>query len=197
MKKRTKFLLFGLIPFSVFIFFVATGYHYIPVDTTIGKCIMDYTSPSTYAYRPSPLMSHGFEVNGKEVLVCYGSPSAKGRKVFGSMVRYDRLWRTGANEPTRIYTTTDMVLGEVVIPKGRYSIYTIPRENEWEVFISESTFHWGNVITEGVREQEIGSFVIETTPTNSFVESLTIRSQNEKLIMEWENTRVEIPVVGI
>lgn len=196
MKKRTKFLLFGLIPFSAFIFFVATGYHYIPVERTIGRCMMDYTSPSTYMDRPSPLVSYKFHVEEAEILVCYGSPSARDRKVFGSMVGFDRLWRMGANEPTRFYTTADLVLGEVVVPKGRYSLYAIPHENEWEIFISESTYHWGNVITGGVRKQEIGSFVAETKPTANFVESFKIFSENDTLVLEWENTRVEVPVVS-
>ncbi len=196
-RKALKFTLFGLIPFSMLIFFVATGYHYVPVDMTLGSCIMDYTSPSTYMERSSPLQTLDLELEGDRVLVCYGSPSARERKVFGGIVPYDRLWRFGANEPTRLYTSTDLVIGEVVVPKGRYSVYAIPGENSWEVFISTSTFHWGNVINRGVREQEIGSFDIQPEYNNTFVESFTIRFEDAELLVEWENTRLRIPVTNI
>lgn len=195
--KTIKVTLLGLIPISVVGFFIATGFHYVPVEITLGKCMMDYTSPSTYMERPSPLKSYKFDVEGDEVLMCYGSPSANDREVFGGIVQYDQLWRFGANEPTRLYTSTDLVVGEVVVPKGRYSLYAVPGANEWEIFISNSTFHWGNVITEGVRAEEIGSFEIEPEFNSTFVESFSIRSVEGELIVEWENTRLRIPVVNV
>ncbi|RNC85827.1 MAG: DUF2911 domain-containing protein [Balneola sp.] len=197
LSRKLKFILFGLLPFSILIFFVATGYHHVPVDMTLGSCIKDYTSPSTYMKRPSPLQTLDFELEGDRVLVCYGSPSARERKVFGGIVPYDRLWRFGANEPTRLYTSTDLVIGEVVVPKGRYSVYAIPGEYSWEVFISTSTFHWGNVINRSVRENEIGSFDIQPESNDSFVESFTIRFEEAELLVEWENTRLRIPVTNI
>ncbi len=169
----------------------------MPVDMTLGSCIMDYTSPSTYDERKSPLESLDFEVEGDRVLVCYGSPSAKGRTVFGELVPFGYLWRFGANEPTRLYTSTDLVIGEVVVPKGRYSIYAKPGENSWELFISTSTFHWGSGINENVIEKEIGSFDIQPEYNNTFVESFTIRFEDEELLVEWENTRLRIPVTNI
>lgn len=195
--KTIKKTLLGIIPISIIGFFVATGFHYVPVDLTLGKCMMDYTSPSTYTKRSSLLKSYKFEVDGDEVLVCYGSPSAKDRKVFGGIVPYDQLWRFGANEPTRFYTSVDLVLGEVVVPKGRYSLYAVPSKNSWEIFISTSTYHWGNSITESVLEDEIGSFEIEPEYNALFVESFSIRSSDDELIVEWENMRLRIPIVNI
>ena len=195
--KTIKITLFGVLPFAVVIFFVATGFHYIPVNATIGVCMMDYTSPSTYQERPSPLMSLPFEMEGHKVLVCYGSPSARDRKVFGNLVPYDRLWRFGANEPTRLYTTADLVVGEVVVPKGRYSLYTIPGKDKWEVFISKSTLHWGNMITKSVRGQEIGSFEVRTEQNLTFAESFMIDFSDDELVITWEKTKVRIPIVNL
>tara|TARA_R110000868_G_scaffold37111_14_gene131664 strand:- start:75664 stop:76278 length:615 start_codon:yes stop_codon:yes gene_type:complete len=194
--KTIKLTLFGLTPFSILVFFVVTGFHYVPVNLTIGSCIMDYTSPSTYSERSSPLKSYEFDADGDEVLVCYGSPSARGRKVFGELVPFDKIWRLGANEPTRLYTSTDLVVGEVVVPKGRYSLYAVPGKNMWEIFVSTSTYHWGNDISESVREQEIGSFEVKPEYNSIFVENFSVRSQDDKLIIEWENTRLIIPITN-
>lgn len=190
-----------IIPLSILLliialFFIVTGYHYIPVDIGLGACIKDYTSPSTYMKRVSPLKSYELTIEDDKVLICYGSPSANERKIFGGIVPFNRIWRFGANEPTRIYTSTDLVLGEVVVPKGRYSMYAIPSEENWEIFISESTFHWGNSITQSVRDQEIGSFEIKSEYNPIYVESFTIMSDEGDIIVEWENIRLRIPLVN-
>ncbi len=191
-----KILPLGIITLIIASFFIATGYHYIPVDISLGSCIKDYTSPSTYTKRVSPLKSHDLTIDGDKVLICYGSPSANERKIFGGIVPYNRIWRFGANEPTRIYTSTNLVLGEVVVPKGRYSIYVIPGEESWEIFLSESTFHWGNSITQSVRDKEIGSFEIKSDYNPTFVEKFTIESGEGHIIVKWESTLLRIPMVN-
>ena len=196
-RSKVKFFIVALIPISVIGFFIATGFHYIPVDVTLGKCMMDYTSLSAYTKRLSPLESLEFELEESKVIVCYGSPSLKARKVFGGIIPFDQLWRLGANEPTRFYTKSDLVLGEVVVPKGRYSLYAIPGKSKWQIFISRSTNHWGNSISESVREQEIGSFEVEPETTKNVVENFTIRTVDEELIIEWERTRIRIPIVSL
>ena len=200
MKTIIKVLLLLLIPIGVLVTYGITGYHYVPVEYTLGKCTKDYSNINSYANRPSPLKSFKFSAGGGDVLICYGSPSANGRKIFGDLVPFDRPWRLGANEATRLYTNTDLVIGEVVVPKGRYSMYVIPHRNTWEVFISTSTYHWGNDISRKVRDQEIGSFEIPARYNGDHVESFRIRTDNKnqktELIFEWEKTRVSIPVVS-
>ena len=190
-----KSLLAG-IPIGLILVFFLTGYTFVPVQLTVGSCMKDYTSPLSYQSRPSPLQSHKLNIDGDQILVCYGSPGAKGRKVFGELVPYGELWRLGANEPTRFYTTADLVVGEVVVPKGRYSMYVVPRLDNWEVYFSESLLHWGNDINGSVRSKEIGSFVVDTQINSTFVENLTVTSQDNNMIIEWENTKVSIPIVN-
>ncbi len=194
-----RLMILILVPLSVYAFFFVTGYHYVPVDLMLGECKMDNTSPLSYAERSSPLASNHFEVKGNEVLICYGKPSARNRKIFGGIVPYDSLWRMGANEPTKLYTTADLVIGEVVVPKGRYSLYAIPGKKSWEIFISTSTLHWGNDINEKVRSKEIGSFEVKTEYNPNFVEDLTIEPNSSLtgLIIEWEKTRVRVPIVNL
>ncbi|GAB5409447.1 MAG: hypothetical protein BalsKO_18120 [Balneolaceae bacterium] len=192
-----KSVIFGLIPLVLLIGFFLTGYTYIPVEYSIGKCLKDYTNTTSYQNRTSELKSSSMHLDDAEILVCYGSPAAKSQNVYGDLIPYDSLWGFGAYEPTRLYTQQDIVLGEVVVPKGRYSIYAIPGRWKWEVFISTSTDHWGDKITDEVKKQEIGSFEVRPQYNHNYVKELTIYPSQKEIIAEWGKTRIVIPVENI
>lgn len=196
-KKLINLFFFGVLPIGFVIMIFTTGYKYIPVQVTVGSCMMDYTSPLSYTDRSSPMKQHVLRVDGGDIVVCYGSPSVRGRTIFGDLVPYNQFWRMGANEPTRFYTDNDLVLGEVVVPKGRYSLYAIPRQNTWEIFISESITHWGNDISTKVREQEIGSFEVKREYNSNRVEEFTITSERDELVILWDKVRIRIPIENI
>lgn len=191
------FILFGIVPLLLLSGFYLTGYDYIPVDYTVGTCRKDYTKKKSYENRSAPLKSTSMELDGADILICYGGPSTEQRNVFGSQVSFDEVWELGANEPTRFYTNKDLVLGEVVVPKGRYSLYAIPGRWDWEIFISESISHWGNEIDEKVREKEIGSFEVKPEYNPGFVKELVFRTSENKLIIEWGKTRIVLPVENL
>ncbi|MGB0346243.1 MAG: DUF2911 domain-containing protein [Balneolaceae bacterium] len=187
---------------GAFIFF--TRFNYVPVQLTIGECRMDYTAKPTYEDRLSPLESLDFKIKGWDMLVCYGQPSLKGRDMIGERIPYNEPWRFGANEPTRFYTTADVEIGGVFVPKGRYSLYAVPGRFDWEIFINESISHWGNDISAEVQSKNIGSFKIEPGYQLQKVEALTfstseIELENNELMMffEWENTILEIPIINL
>ncbi|MBO6792563.1 MAG: DUF2911 domain-containing protein [Balneolaceae bacterium] len=189
---------------AIFGFIFFTRYNYIPVQLTIGECRMDYTAMPTYDDRLSPLESHSFKIRGWEMLVCYGQPALRGRKIIGDKVPYNQLWRMGANEPTRFYTTADIEMGGLVLPKGRYSMYAIPGRFDWEIFVSRSITHWGNDINAEVRSKEVGSFKIKPNFLQQPVELLTIRTEVPKLgentldlFFEWEQTQLVIPITNL
>lgn len=162
--------------------------------------------------RVSPYTSHSFEIGGQEVTVCYSRPSARGRAVFGGLVPYDTLWRTGANEPTIVHTPLPLDIAGLLVEPGAYSLYTVPSEEQWRVVVNASTSQWGltrdeygirgnlqpNAYTEEVRAQEVGRAPIRTESI-PFVEQLLIRTEalgpdRVELVVEWETTRVVIPV---
>tara|TARA_R110000868_G_scaffold37111_14_gene131663 strand:- start:74762 stop:75430 length:669 start_codon:yes stop_codon:yes gene_type:complete len=192
-----KSVLFIVVPILLLVGFVLTGYQHIPIQYTVGKCMKDYTSMVSYKSRTNEMKSADLNIESAEVLLCYGSPKAQNQNVYGGIVPYDQIWEFGANEPTRIYTDKDLKFGEVVVPKGRYSIYAIPGRWKWEVFISKSTSHWGNEITDEVRAQEIGSFEVRPQYNAEYVEELTIRSTYNEIIAEWGKTRITIPIENI
>jgi hypothetical protein len=96
----------------------------------------------------SPQESAVFTDGQTKIEVFYSRPSVKGRLIFGhesdsALVPYGKKWRTGANEATEIEFTVPVTVGEVEIPAGTYSIYTIPGETEWIVAINSNTDYWG------------------------------------------------------
>src|SRR6476659_2856969 len=96
------------------------------------------------AQRASPkLTSKGEIKHGANLTITYGSPSVKGRKIWGGLVPYDKVWRAGANEATQIETDKDLVVEGKKLPAGKYSLYTIPGENEWQIIINSQTGQWG------------------------------------------------------
>jgi len=151
--------------------------------------------------RPSPLDSVSFDVQGHPVKVCYGRPSAKGRTMIGGeAVPYGKIWRTGANEPTMIHTSTALNVAGIEIEPGTYSFYTVPRESEWEVILNRSISQWGreNRYTEEVRAQEVGRGTVRSKRTDNHVETFTMSTESSSagvtLLLEWEHTRVMVSI---
>ncbi len=163
------------------------------------SCII--TGDSDPATRPSPLDSVMFSVGGTSAKVCYGRPSAKGRTMIGgTAVPYDKIWRTGANEPTMIHTSGRLSIAGIEIGPGSYSVYTVPGEDGWQIVLNRSTTQRGNerFYSGDVAAQEIGRADVESRRTSSHVESFTMRTEGSgdmiTLILEWENTLVTIPI---
>ncbi len=150
--------------------------------------------------RPSPLAETTFTVGDLEGTLCYGAPSARGRQIMGGVVPFGEPWRLGANEATAIHLDGMAMLGGVHLQPGSYSLYVIPTESEWTFFINSTFQRWGIPIDDAVRATEVGSFTATPEPTEAPVETLTFTwapaddGSAGDLVMEWENTRVRIPV---
>jgi hypothetical protein len=152
--------------------------------------------------RQSPLDSLQFTVAGKKVKLCYGRPSARGRTMIGGKgVPYGKLWRTGANEPTVFFTPVALEIAGVTVGPGKYSLYTVPGEKEWEVIVNRSTSQWGheNSYTKEVEAQEVGRGKAPTEKLSAPVETFTISADPaagdaQRLVLTWERTRVAIPI---
>ncbi len=164
----------------------------------VGCIIMRDSDPAT---RPSPLDSVMFAVGGTSAKVCYGRPSAKGRTMIGgAAVPHDKIWRTGANEPTMIHTSGHLNIAGIEIEPGSYSVYSVPGENGWQIVLNRSITQWGHerFYSGDVAAQEIGRADVESRQTTNHVEAFTIRTEGSgdtvTLILEWENTLVAIPI---
>ncbi len=151
--------------------------------------------------RKSPLDSLTFTVAKRPVKVCYGRPSSRGRTMIGgAAVPYGRLWRTGANEPTILFAPVALTVAGIAVPPGKYSLYSVPGATEWEIIVNRSTAQWGEEsnYTPEVQKQEVGRAKVKSETVKAPIETFTLRSEGAgsgaTLVLEWEKTRVRIPV---
>jgi hypothetical protein len=93
----------------------------------------------------SPRDSTEILFNGKRVSVEYGSPSLRNRPIMGEFVPYNKVWRTGSGKATTLEINADLRLGETEIPRGSYSLYTVPSPSQWKLIINKQTGQWGTV----------------------------------------------------
>ncbi len=150
------------------------------------------------AQRASPLDSISFEVDGAQVKVCYGRPSANSRTMIGgASVPYGSLWRTGANEPTIIRTPVPLSIAGVDVPAGTYSLYSVPNQDSWDIIVNRSYSQWGHErqYTAEVAAQEVGRGSATSEAMSDHVETFTVLARDGYIVFEWETTRVLIPVL--
>jgi Protein of unknown function (DUF2911) len=127
----------------------------------------------------------------------YSRPSAKGRKVYGDVVPFGSMWRTGANSPTRIKLNHDITLGGQKLAIGEYSVFTIPGEKEWEIIINKDPLKKN--VFEYNKEDDVLRCKVPSQKTAASTETFTIQFANVTpttcdMQLIWENTIVSIPL---
>ncbi|MBI3586195.1 MAG: DUF2911 domain-containing protein [Ignavibacteriales bacterium] len=150
-----------------------------------------------FAQQPilSPRDSSQVIISGKKISVNYGSPSMRGRKIMGELVPYNKWWRTGANEATAFVTEADLEVGGVLIPKGAYTLYTLPSETQWKLIINKQTGQWGTTYNP---ELDLMRIELNKKMLKSPIEKLAISLEKNGngsgvLKIEWEQTSLSIP----
>lgn len=143
----------------------------------------------------SPRDSSQIIISGKKIAVNYGKPSMRGRKIMGELVPYTRWWRTGANEATAFTTEADLEMNGVLIPKGSYTLYTLPSEKQWKLIINKQTGQWGTTYNP---ELDFARIDLSKKMLKSPVEKLAISFEKNgngsgTLKIEWELTSLSIP----
>lgn len=142
--------------------------------------------------RASPLRQVEGKVGDKTVKVQYGSPAVKGRTIWGDLVPYGEVWRTGANEATFIESSQDLLVEGQSLPAGKYSLFTIPMESgDWTVILNSE---WD--LEHGHFQYKEENDVLRVTSTPRWVnegrESLQILVVPDGLLVEWE--KLELPI---
>lgn len=110
-----------------------------------GMCLMTtvLTAQADKATRPSPPAVAKGMIQGANVTISYSAPSVKGRTLWGDLVPYGKVWRTGANEATIFETDKDLKIRDQVLPAGKYALFTIPGEKEWTWIFNSVWDQWG------------------------------------------------------
>ena len=145
----------------------------------------------------SPRETASGTVNGATIKIAYGSPAVKGRKIWGGLVPYNEIWRTGANEATTFETSKDVNIGGKMLHAGKYSVFTVPGENEWKVIFNSETTQWG-IKDDGSANDDPSKDVLTVTvkpeKAKEFKERLTFVVAGKGFSLLWENLAVPVSI---
>jgi hypothetical protein len=148
--------------------------------------------------KPSPPATATVSLNGRDVTINYGAPSMRGRKIFGGLVPFDKVWRTGANEATSFVTQGDLKIGPAKVPAGSYTLYTLPNSTRWLLIINKQTGQWGTVYDQS---KDLVRIPLHSKTLSSPQEKMSITFENTvgnitELHIRWENTEQYIEIVS-
>lgn len=145
----------------------------------------------------SPVCTISQAVGTSDISITYSRPGAKNRVIFGNIVPYDKMWRTGANKATKISFSEEVTFAGQKLPAGEYSLFTIPSTSEWEVILNNELNLWGT--GEYNEADDVLRVKIPSLSNENHVESLTIdlntfSSSGADLTISWEKTKIIIPI---
>lgn len=146
--------------------------------------------------KPSPAATADVTLAGKQITIKYSRPSMRGRKIMGELVPYGQVWRTGANEATTLITPVALRIGDTDVPAGEYTLWTLPSEATWKLIINKQTGQWG---TDYDASRDLARVDMQKSSLSEPVEQFVIswKKQGDRkadLVLEWERTRVWVPV---
>lgn len=146
--------------------------------------------------RASPHADVTATLAGKKITVSYGRPYVKGRVIFGGLVPWGEVWRTGADEATKLTTEADVMIGGLKVPKGEYALFTIPTEKQWTLVLNKTANQWGAFkydatqdlgrapMTVGGAAKPVEQFTIEMVPAGK---QLTMK-------LSWDKTVASVAI---
>ena len=153
----------------------------------------------------SPLEVAIYQDNNQKIEVVYCRPYKKNRTVFPDLIPYDEVWRTGANEATTITTTQDLTINNKTLPKGTYSLWTMPRRDHWEIIFNKEYGQWGVKFWNAKANREalldVLSVTVPVYQTSNNIEQFTIQFEAREEVIEmllmWDHTIVIVPIKKI
>ncbi len=134
--------------------------------------------------------------DGKTVTIDYSRPSMRNRKIFGALVPYGQIWRTGANAATSLKTDVNLTIGGAAVPAGSYTLFTIPSETGWKLIINKQTGEWGTDYDEKQDLARVDMKVAKNAaPTEQFTISLDKMGGNSATLkLDWADTTASVSV---
>ena len=147
------------------------------------------------ASRPSPPATASGKIGKANITISYSSPSVKGRKVWGDLVPYGQVWRTGANEATIFETDSEVTIEGKKLPAGKYSLFAMAGEKEWTFIFNSETGQWG-IKRSGEanldRTKDVLTVTAKPKKSASFNEKMQFVVDKNGFTLKWEN--LEVPV---
>ncbi len=167
----------------------------------IGLFLYSFFVENIFSKRLSPKDTVEFKLNDLKLEVFYNRPYKKDREIFGALVPFDRVWRTGANEATTFETNQPLdVLGKS-LPIGKYTLWTVPKDSVWDVMFNSKQYTWG--VDSEMKplwdpNYDVLSIEVPVQKLSATVEQFTIAFDNSTdnlfLTMAWDNVKVAVPL---
>ena len=142
--------------------------------------------------KPSPASTATGKAGNANITINYGAPSVKGRKIWGELVPYGKVWRTGANDATTFEIDADVKIEGQALAKGKYSLFTIPEANEWTIIINKNPKQWGAYSYK--QDEDVLRVKVKPAASSSFNEVLKYEISGGKVNILWENLAVAFSV---
>ncbi|RME98606.1 MAG: DUF2911 domain-containing protein [Bacteroidetes bacterium] len=164
----------------------------VAVNAEADEAAPAYITTVLQADLPSPRKEMVAKLGEATITINYGSPSVKGREIWGALVPYDEVWRTGANEATTFTTDTELEVGDQILPAGTYGLFTIPSQEQWIIIFNETAEQWGAY----EYDQNKDIIRVKASPKMSadYSESLEFIVENDTLMFAWGNLRLPFPL---
>lgn len=140
---------------------------------------------SQKAERPSPLVADSIQFNSGMLRVEFSSPAVKEREIWGELVPYDQMWRTGANDASYLATDVPIKVNGNSLDSGAYAIFTIPGKDQWEIILNENWNQWGTYQYDST--QNVARFYVKPEKAKEFSERMKFYFENDSLKFHWEN----------
>jgi len=162
---------------------------------------LESTAQDAVVPRPSPVAIVNARYKQTYFKLTYSQPHKRGRQVFGSLVPYGEIWRTGANEATEFTVTRNIQINGTLLLAGTYSLFTIPNEKKWTVIINSEPGLWGSYNYNKSLDVLRFEVPVETIPGDLDYEAFTIQlnQKNEvaNLLLTWDKSRITIPIKSL
>ena len=159
---------------------------------------LQVAAQDTVKPRPSPLAVVSSRYKDTYIKITYSQPHKNGRAIFGALVPYGQVWRTGANEATEITVTRDIKINGIDLKAGTYSLFTIPGKESWSIIINADLGLWGAYNYSS--KMDVLHFEIPVAPVNDdyIYEAFTIlidpKNSRADLVLAWDKSKVIIPI---
>lgn len=152
-------------------------------------------SQETFKSRISPLALTSMRYKDAYVKIVYSQPQKRKRQVFGNLVPYGQVWRTGANEATEITLTRDMLVNNILLKAGTYSLFTIPGEKRWTIIFNADLGLWGSY--NYTEKLDVLRIEVPVQANDTFYEAFTIlfdqRNEMADLLIMWDTVKIVVP----
>lgn len=152
-----------------------------------------FTGSTVFGQAAAP-KSPRVSAEGTNVKVEYGQPSKRGRVIFGELVPYGEVWRTGANKSTDITFAKDVTFGGKKVKAGTYALFTIPGQKEWTVILNSQPGQSGAFDYPKTKDKNVAEVKVAANNSAPEAEKLTISAPAGKLVIHWDKTEVSVPV---